>query len=70
VPFAKYADAALLLATPSSAARALANGAHHIERVDRLVRIIAAGKGMHNDEVDRTVAPVDSRLERNRKKAS
>jgi hypothetical protein len=70
VPFAKYADAALLLTTPSSAARALANGAHHIERVDRLVQIIAAGKGMHNDEVDRTVALVDGWLERNRKKAS
>ena len=54
----------------STAARALANGANHIERVDRLVQIIAAGKGMHNDEVDRTVALVDGWLERNRKKAS
>ena len=68
VPFAKYADAALLLTTPSSAARALANGANYIERVDRLVQIIAAGKGMHNDEVDRTVALVDGWLERNRNK--
>jgi hypothetical protein len=70
VPFEKYADAALLLATPSSAARALANGAQNIERVDRLVQIIAASKGMRSATVDRTVALVDSWLNRNRKKRS
>jgi hypothetical protein len=68
VPFEKYAEAAQLLATPSSAARALANGAQAIERVDRLVQIIAAGKGKRNAEVDRTVALVDAFLDRNRKK--
>ena len=68
VPFEKYAEAALLLATPSSAARALANGAQNIERVDRLVQIIAAGKGMHSAEVDRTVTLVDAWLARNRRR--
>src|SRR5690606_27038909 len=37
VPFEKYANAALSLQSPSSAARALAGGAPQIERVDRLV---------------------------------
>jgi hypothetical protein len=69
VPFAECVDAALLLATPSSAARVLANGAHHIASIG-LVRIIAAGKGMHDDEGDPTVALVDGRLEPNRKKIS
>jgi len=70
VPFEKYANAALSLLTPSSAARALANGAPNIERTDRLVQTIAAQKGMRSDEVDRTVALVDGWLERNRKKAA
>jgi hypothetical protein len=68
VPFEKYAAAALSLLTPSSAARALFAGAPNIERVDRLVKTIAAQKGMHNDVVDETVALVDARLELNRKK--
>jgi hypothetical protein len=70
VPFEKYANAALSLVTPSSAARALANGAPNIERVDRLVQTIAAQKGMRLDAIDQTVALVDSWVERNRKKAS
>jgi len=70
VPFEKYANAALSLLSPSSAARALAAGAPYIERVDRLVQIIAAQKGMKSEAVDRTVALVDSWLERNRQKAS
>ena len=68
VPFEKYAAAALSLLTPSSAARALFAGAPNIERVDRLVKTVAAQKGMHNDVVDETVALVDARLEVNRKK--
>ena len=68
VPFEKYATAALSLLTPSSAARALFAGAPNIERVDRLVKTVAAQKGMHNDVVDETVALVDARLELNRKK--
>jgi hypothetical protein len=45
VPFDKYAAAALSLVTPSSAARALANGATNIERADRLVQTLAAAEG-------------------------
>jgi hypothetical protein len=57
------------LLTPSSAARALANGAPNIERVDRLVQTIARAKGQQLDELDKTVALVDGWLEKNRKKA-
>ena len=70
VPFEKYANAAIGLANPSSAARALFGGAPHIERVDRLVQTIAAQKGMQNAVVDEIVALVDARLEANRRKAS
>jgi hypothetical protein len=69
VPFEKYANAALSLGSPSSAARALAAGAPNIERVDRLVKTIAAQKGMQLDVVDQTVALVDGWLEKNRKKS-
>jgi hypothetical protein len=70
VPFEKYANAALSLLTPSSAARALANGAPNIERTDRLVQTIAAQKGMRSEIVDQTVSLVDGWLEKNRKKAA
>ena len=70
VPFEKYANAALSLASPSSAARALAAGAKDIERVDRLVQAIAACKGMRCDELDRTVVLVDQLLAANRDKAA
>ena len=70
VPFDKYANAALSLGSPSSAARALAAGAQNIERVDLLVKTIAAQKGMQLDALDRTVALVDGWLEKNRNKAS
>jgi hypothetical protein len=69
VPFEKYANAALSLRNPSSAARALANGAPYIERVDRLVQKIAAQHGMQSDVVDETVVLVDGWLEANRQKA-
>jgi len=68
VPFEKYADAALSLGSPSSAARALAAGAQYIERVDRLVQSVAAQVGMRNAAVDETVALVDAWLVRNRRK--
>jgi hypothetical protein len=70
VPFEKYAAAAQSLGSPSSAARALAAGATNIERVDRLVRTIAAQKGMRSAVVDQTVALVDGWLEANRRKAA
>ena len=66
VPFEKYARAAENLVNPSSAARALAAGAKNIERVDRLVQLLAAGKGRQLDEIDRIVARVDGWLDRNR----
>jgi len=69
VPFEKYANAALSLVNPSSAARALANGAPNIERVDRLVQTIAAQHGMQSDVVDETVVMVDGWIEANRQKA-
>jgi hypothetical protein len=67
VPFEKYAAAASGLAKPSSAARALANGAPNIERVDLLVQRIAAERGMRLPTVDTVVAAVNRRLEENRK---
>ncbi len=70
VPFEKYAAAAQGLIRPSSAARALFNGAPNIERVDRLVQSIAAQKGLRLAALDETVALVDARLEMNRKKAA
>jgi len=69
VPFEKYAAAAQGLTTPSSAARALFGGAPNIERVDRLVKTIAAQKGMRSDAIDEIVALVDARLEANRRAA-
>jgi hypothetical protein len=68
VPFEKYANAALSLASPSSAARALAAGAPRIERVDRLVQAIGAQQGLRNAEVDDVVKRVDDWLVRNRRK--
>jgi hypothetical protein len=68
VPFEKYANAALSLLSPSSAARALAAGAPNIERTDRLVQLVGAQRGMRNEVVDQTVAMVDGWLERNRAK--
>ncbi|HTV44433.1 MAG TPA: hypothetical protein VMF05_03875 [Stellaceae bacterium] len=70
VPFEKYAAAARDLIRPSSAARALFNGAPNIERTDRLVQLIAAQYGMKNAIVDRTVATVDARLAANRRAAA
>ena len=69
VPFDKYANAALSLASPSSAARALAAGAPNIERVDRLVQCIAAQKGKRSAVVDQIVVLVDGWVERNRRAA-
>jgi len=70
VPFDKYAAAAMGLLKPSSAARALAAGADQIERIDLLIKLVAAQKGMHSDSVDRTVARVDAWLARNRQLAA
>ena len=66
VPFEKYAKAASSLANPSSAARALAAGAKDIERVDKLVSLVAAQQGKQLEVVDETVAVVEKWLTRNR----
>ena len=68
VPFEKYAAAAQSLGSPSSAARALANGAQNIERVDRLVQSVAAQHGKRSPAVDEIVQLVDAWLVRNRRK--
>ncbi len=65
VPFEKYAAAANGLTGPSSAARALYAGAPNIERVDRLVKTIAAQKGLRSEAVDEIVSLVDAKLEEN-----
>ena len=69
VPFEKYARAAENLTKPSSAARVLFGGAPNIERVDCLVKSIAASKNMQSDVVDEIVALVDAKLKANRKVA-
>ena len=69
VPFEKYAAAAQSLVRPSSAARALTNGAPYIERTDKLVEIIAKQKGLSNPGVEQIVDLVDTRLAANRQKA-
>jgi hypothetical protein len=65
VPFEKYAAAARDLVRPSSAARALDNGAPYIERTDRLVQTIGGQYGMRNTTIDQTVATVDDRIAAN-----
>jgi len=70
VPFEKYARAAESLLKPSSAARAIAGGAQAIERVDRLVQLIARSKGLSHPAIDATVATVDAELENNRRAAA
>jgi len=66
VSFDKYAAAADGLPKPSSAARALAAGATHVERVDIVVQTLAAQMDMHNATVDQTVRRVDGWLAKNR----
>jgi hypothetical protein len=70
VPFEKYAAAAQGLTGPSSAARTLFGGAPYIERVDLLVKTVAAQKGMRLDALDEIVALVDARLQANRRAAA
>lgn len=70
VPFEKYAAAAKELSRPSSAARALQNGATNIERADKLVQLVGAQVGLKSALVDEIVALVDSRLNENRAKAA
>jgi hypothetical protein len=70
VPFEEYAKAAGGLGKPSSAARALSGGAAHIERVDCLVRRVAAQQSQRLGILDEIVRLVDERLANNRAAAS
>ncbi|MCB2137170.1 MAG: hypothetical protein KDE08_14725 [Rhodobacteraceae bacterium] len=67
VPFAKYADAALGLQKPSSAARAVFGGATNIERVDKLIRLTGKALGISHPVLDKTVETVDAKLALNQK---
>jgi hypothetical protein len=51
-------------------ARALFGGAPDIERVDCLVKSIAAQHGMRSDVLDEIVELVDARLEANRREVA
>ena len=66
VQFEKYANAALGLLNPSSAARAVFAGAKNIERVDMLVQLIAAQRGLRLAAVDDNIEIVNAKLDANR----
>ena len=70
VAFARYAEAARALESPSSAMRALASGAVHIERVDKLVATIADHLGRPIRGADAIVARVDALIARNQAEAA
>ena len=70
VPFEKYAAAAQALVRPASVARALNNGARHVERADKLVQLIARQKGLSHPVIDGIVTRVDARLNANRGQAA
>lgn len=65
VPFEKYANAAKGLSQPSSAAKALDRGVAAIERVDKLVQLLANHKRMNNPVVDEIVENVQWYLDKN-----
>ncbi|MEM7259773.1 MAG: hypothetical protein AAF404_20555 [Pseudomonadota bacterium] len=65
VPFDKYANAAKGLSQPSSAAKALDRGVAAIERVDKLVHLLADQKRMKNPMVEEIVANVQWYLDKN-----
>lgn len=67
VPFDKYAKAAEGLLKPSSAARAIANGAPMIERVDMLVQLIGQSLDMQDPTIDQTVDTVEHALLKNQR---
>lgn len=70
VPFEKYANAAKGLSQPSSAAKALARGVGAIERVDRLVKLLADQHNMSNADVDEIVGNVQWYLDKNKEMAA
>ena len=60
VTFDKYAAAAEQLARPSSVARAIAEGASAVERVDRLIQAVGRQTGITHPHIDRIVNLVDA----------
>lgn len=70
VPFSKYAAAAENLLKPSSAARAVFSGARKIERVDKLIKLIADSLGIRLSEILETVRIVDAKLAANEESSS
>ena len=70
VAFERYAEAACSLESPSSAMRALAAGAIHIERVDRLVKTIADHLGRPMPAAEAIVARIDALIAQNRVEAA
>jgi hypothetical protein len=70
VPFDKYAAAAEQLARPSSVARALAEGAPTVERVDRLIHAIGRQIGVTHPVLDRIVGLLDASVAVNRTRAA
>ena len=67
VPFEKYAKATSGLSQPSSAAKALDRGAIAIERVDKLVKLLADQQGMTNTAINQIVDNVEWYLDNNSK---
>ena len=70
VPFEKYAAAAESLTRPASAARALYNGARNIERVDKLVQVVAEQQKLKHPILDSIVQLVEAKLAENRRQAA
>lgn len=70
VPFEKYAKAALCLNKPSSVARAIADGAPTVERVDRLIQGLGRQVGIAHGEINRIVDLIDHRTARNSARAA
>lgn len=66
VPFAVYARATESLVRPSSAARALAGGATHIERIDLLVFQLMQQLGLDISKIEPIVELIERRLAHNR----
>jgi hypothetical protein len=70
VGFDKYVAATDKLIAPSSVARAVADGATAVERVDKLVQLIGRQNGITHPTIDRTVALIDAALARTKVSAA
>lgn len=70
VPFATYATAARSLSRPSSLARALAQGATQVERIDLMIAHAAAEVGFKSTALDRVVERIERKLAANHQNCS